>query len=37
MTDFDKAAYDNSVEKIFPHIGERATTDEVLELIGKAA
>jgi nicotinamidase-related amidase len=33
MTDFDKDAYDNSVEKVFPRISERATTQEVLELI----
>ena len=33
MTDFDKDAYTNSVEKVFPRISERATTDEVLELI----
>lgn len=33
MTDFDKDAYNNSVEKIFPRISERATTDEVLTLL----
>jgi nicotinamidase-related amidase len=33
MTDFDKDAYANSVEKIFPRISERATTDEVLSLL----
>jgi hypothetical protein len=33
MTDFDADAYKNSVEKVFPRISERATTDEVLELI----
>jgi nicotinamidase-related amidase len=33
MTDFDKDAHTNSIEKIFPRIGERATTDEVLRLI----
>jgi len=33
MTDFDKDAYRNSVEKVFPRIGERATTEEVLKLI----
>jgi nicotinamidase-related amidase len=34
MTDFDKDAYANSVEKIFPRISERATTEEVLALLG---
>ena len=33
MTDFDRDAFRNSVEKVFPRIGERATTDEVLKLI----
>jgi nicotinamidase-related amidase len=33
MTDFDKDAYNNSVEKVFPRVSERATTDEVLKLI----
>ncbi|MGQ4514147.1 isochorismatase family protein [Streptomyces sp. DW26H14] len=35
MTDFDKDAYTNSVEKIFPRISERATTEEVLGLLGR--
>jgi nicotinamidase-related amidase len=35
MTDFDKDAYNNSVEKIFPRISERATTEEVLKLLGQ--
>jgi nicotinamidase-related amidase len=33
MTDFDADAYRNSVEKVFPRISERTTTDEVLKLI----
>jgi nicotinamidase-related amidase len=33
MTDFDADAYNNSVEKVFPRISERTTTDEVLKLI----
>jgi nicotinamidase-related amidase len=33
MTDFDADAYNNSVEKVFPRISERTTTDEVLRLI----
>jgi nicotinamidase-related amidase len=33
MTDFDADSYRHSVEKIFPRISERATTDEVLALL----
>jgi nicotinamidase-related amidase len=33
MTDRDADAHRNSVEKIFPRIGETATTDEVLNLL----
>jgi nicotinamidase-related amidase len=33
MTDFDRDAYDNSVEKVFPRVGERTTTDELLKLL----
>jgi hypothetical protein len=33
MTDFDKDAYTNSLEKVFPRISERATTEEVLKQI----
>jgi nicotinamidase-related amidase len=33
MTDFDADAYNNSAEKVFPRISERATTEEVLQLI----
>jgi nicotinamidase-related amidase len=33
MTDFDKDAYTNSVEKVFPRVSERTTTAELLELI----
>ncbi|HEX3782051.1 MAG TPA: isochorismatase family cysteine hydrolase [Pseudonocardiaceae bacterium] len=35
MTDFDKDAYHNSVEKIFPRISERASTAEVLRLLDR--
>jgi nicotinamidase-related amidase len=33
MTDFDADAYNNSVEKVFPRVSERTTTDEVLKLL----
>jgi nicotinamidase-related amidase len=37
MTDFDKAASDHTIHKIFPRLGENATTAEVLEAVGKTA
>jgi nicotinamidase-related amidase len=36
MTDRDADAHRHSVEKIFPRLGERATTDEVLTLLKEA-
>jgi nicotinamidase-related amidase len=33
MTDLNADAHANSVERIFPRLGERATTDEVLALL----
>ncbi len=33
MTDTDSDAHDNSVERIFPRLGETATTSEVLEML----
>ncbi len=37
MTDRDADAHRNSVEKIFPRIGETATTDQVLALLQQRA
>ena len=37
MTDFDKSASDHTIGKIFPRLSENATTQEVLESIGKTA
>ncbi len=36
MTDADAAAHDNSVQRIFPKLGETATTTEVLEMLEKS-
>jgi nicotinamidase-related amidase len=36
MTDRDADAHRHSVEKIFPRLGETATTDDVLKLLKKA-
>jgi nicotinamidase-related amidase len=36
MTDMNADAHGNSVEKIFPRLGETATTDEVLDLLEKS-
>jgi isochorismate hydrolase len=33
MDDFDIDAHNHTVEKIFPRLGERATTDKALEQI----
>jgi hypothetical protein len=33
MTDRDADAHRHSVEKIFPRLGEMATTDDVLKLL----
>ena len=35
MTDVNAAAHDNSVERIFPRLGETATTAAVLEMLAK--
>ena len=35
MTTYDADAHENSVERIFPRLGETGTTDEVLELLAK--
>jgi nicotinamidase-related amidase len=35
MTDRDADAHQNSVERIFPKLGETATTDEILDLLEK--
>jgi len=35
MTDMDAGAHQNSLEKIFPRLGERATTAELLEMLEK--
>jgi isochorismate hydrolase len=35
MTDTDAAAHDNSIERIFPRLGETATTTEILEMLQK--
>lgn len=37
MTDRDADAHRHSVEKIFPRLGETATTDDVLKLLKEAA
>jgi nicotinamidase-related amidase len=36
MTDMDPAAHENSVARIFPRLGETATTDEILAMLGDA-
>ena len=35
MTTYDAAAHENSLERIFPRLGETGTTDEVIELLAK--
>ena len=35
MTDVNAAAHANSVERIFPRLGETATTAEIIEMLGK--
>ncbi|GIM94198.1 hydrolase [Paractinoplanes toevensis] len=35
MTDLDADTHRNSVEKIFPRLGETGTTDEIIELLAK--
>ncbi len=33
MTDTDPEAHDNSIERIFPKLGETATTAEILDML----
>jgi nicotinamidase-related amidase len=35
MTDIDPDAHTNSIERIFPKLGETATTAEILEMLAK--
>ncbi|MFC7589731.1 hypothetical protein ACFQYP_43100 [Nonomuraea antimicrobica] len=35
MTDLDADAHRNSVEKIFPRLGETGTTAEILDLLAR--
>lgn len=35
MTDLDEAAHRNSIEKIFPRLGETGTTAEIIELLAR--
>jgi hypothetical protein len=35
MTDTDPVRHDNSVERIFPRLGETGTTAEILQLLEK--
>jgi nicotinamidase-related amidase len=35
MTDLDAEAHRHSIEKIFPKVGETATTDDVLKLLAQ--
>jgi len=35
MTDLDPEAHRNSIERIFPRLGERGTTDEVITLLAR--
>ncbi|HEX9353187.1 MAG TPA: isochorismatase family protein [Streptosporangiaceae bacterium] len=35
MTDRDASAHDNSVQRIFPRLGETATTDDILAMLDK--
>jgi len=36
MTDIDADAHTNSIERIFPRLGELGTTAEIIELLGSA-
>ena len=36
VTDTDPDAHTNSIERTFPKLGERTTTDELLELLPRA-
>jgi hypothetical protein len=35
MSDMNADAHHNSIERIFPRLGERGTTAEILELLAK--
>jgi hypothetical protein len=35
MTDTDPDAHANSVERIFPKLGETTTTAEILDMLGR--
>jgi nicotinamidase-related amidase len=35
MSDIDAETHRNSVERIFPRLGETGTTDEILEVLAK--
>ena len=37
MTDMSREAHDNSVQRIFPRLGETATTEEVIALLAQRA
>jgi isochorismate hydrolase len=37
MTDFSAEAHDHSVKRIFPRLGETATTDEIVALLARRA
>ncbi|MGO8959352.1 MAG: isochorismatase family protein [Streptosporangiaceae bacterium] len=37
MTDADADAHRSSVQRIFPRLGETATTAEVIDVLGKTA
>ncbi len=35
MTDLSLAAHDNSVERIFPRLGETGSTQEIIDLLDR--
>ena len=37
MTDLNADAHDNSIRRIFPRLGETATTDEIRALLGQGS
>jgi hypothetical protein len=36
VTDFSPEAHENSVERIFPRLGETGTTADIVDLVKKA-
>ena len=36
MTDRDAAAHENSLQRIFPRLGETATSDDIVRLLAKS-